>query len=1136
MNGRSSSVAALGRSVLGPNGGIPTSDTPSSRVPLLASSFGIHPGESPLAWLFFVYFLLLATCHYVCKSVRISTFVTSLEATQLPYAYLLVAVVSFPVLLLYLRLTARFSQPLLIAFFCFFQASGLLLFFWLFSLHEPAVAFAFYVWTTVAFGVGISQLWSYANHVFDARQARRLFAFIAAGGLIGAIPGGQIASLAGRLGGTRYALLVAAGLTLVIMGLVRMIESRRPPRARVTSSQAVLERVQAARGGLQILRESRLLLLIAVLTFLAMAINQMVDLQFSWVIQTSTENLDQRTTVFGNFFSLMGLIGFLVQILFTQRIHRVLGVGVGMRILPASVAFASFLMLVAFGMSQAVTLLAAYVLKLSDTAFRHSVEQSTRELLFMPVPSPLRIRAKAYIDVFVQRFAKGVAALALLPVPLGLLQPMHLSWMTLLVALGWLWITGLVRREYVLAFREGLKSGTVQDAPSLDLSDVTTVMTLVESLGSSDPRQVLHGLELLEHHRQYRLVTPLLLHHENAHVRRATLRMLAAGHRTDALQLIERAIGDDDAQVRSDAVQALAALKREDASEFMAARLADPDPRIRSAAVASLSDGSDRGLKEQALAVLGEMLADGDQVVRIEAAKALEQIPEPLGSRELVQLLYDTDQAVVPHAIAAVRCRLARDGPNPLYIPILISLMGNRRLKHAAREAVVAYGESAIEALILFMNAEEEQIWVRRAVPKTIALIGSPAAASGLVRSLNSQDGFLRRKIIEALCYLRARQPGIKIDKRTIARQIRLEAGWYLRTLADLWAVSAIHNARFAGPIVHWQTSGRVPTLLQQALAQRMTTAVGSVFGLLSLIYPSRDVEAAHRSLLSRDLRLRANALEYLDNTLSGSLRRDLFAVIDDAPPEDRLHRAAQQYGIQVEPAEVTLGRLLQADPGADPASVHLAFAAMHSVYADKVDEYYPVLKSIAQTSEDAVLRETAEWVLRQLRVQQPLPGAVSGNAERHAGDFPQGEMSMNQMAHIEKVVFLQVVDLFASCSAEQLVQLAAIAGNRQFAEGETIYARDEPPEAMYCVVEGIVDLDVPDEGSEIVERGDTFGVTDILSDRLRAGSATSRTTSTLLVIEAEDLFDLLANNIEIVRALFQQLTRSSSESGRRLL
>ena len=45
---------------------------------------------------------------------------------------------------------------------------------------------------------------------------------------------------------------------------------------------------------------------------------------------------------------------------------------------------------------------------------RYSLEQATRELLFLPVPSQARVKAKAFIDVFVQRGAKGMAALLLL--------------------------------------------------------------------------------------------------------------------------------------------------------------------------------------------------------------------------------------------------------------------------------------------------------------------------------------------------------------------------------------------------------------------------------------------------------------------------------------------------------------------------------------------------------------------------------------------------------------------------------------------------------------------------------------------------------------------------------------------------
>jgi hypothetical protein len=282
---------------------------------------------------------------------------------------------------------------------------------------------------------------------------------------------------------------------------------------------------------------------------------------------------------------------------------------------------------------------------------------------------------------------------------------------------------------------------------------------------------------------------------------------------------------------------------------------------------------------------------------------------------------------------------------------------------------------------------------------------------------------------------------------------------------------------------------------------------------------------------MSGDPRLRANALEYLDNTLSGTIRRDVFVVIDDAPAEEKLHKADQLFGIAVEPPEDTLGRLLQADPEGDPASVHLAFAAIHSVQVEKIERYYPVLRSIALTDEDALLRETAQWVLCRLGLPERQSGDRIGNERVAGADEQQGGPDVSHMAQIEKVVFLQSVDLFGMCNAEQLVQLAAIANDHEFESGETIYKRDEPPDAMYSVIDGTVELTGADGGQVALKRGDTFGVVDILSGSLRTGNAHAKVTSRILVIDAEDFFDLLSNNIEIVRALFRQLTMSSIET-----
>jgi AAA family ATP:ADP antiporter len=1087
---------------------------------------GIRPGEGSTAWLLFFYFFLLATIHYVGKSVRDSTYVDSLGATQLPFAYLAVALVSFPVLVLYARLTARFSQRLLIVSWSVIQAIGLVFFFWLFGYGSGWVSIAFYVWTAVAFGIGLSQYWSYANHRLDPRQARRLFAFIGAGGLLGAVPGGQIAKLMSVAYSTRSALLAAAALSLLTVGFVWLLERRRFQQPLVRRRTETMEQIRSARGGLRALRGSRLLLLIAALMFLATAVNQIVDLQFKWAVEEAKKvgGLEQLTTTFGDFYSVMGLLAFVFQIFFTQRIHRRLGVAFGLRVLPVSVAVSTVLLLLAYGPLMLAPLAAAYVLKLSETGFRHSVEQSSRELLFMPVPSPLRLQAKAFIDLFVQRVARGAAAILLLPVAYHKVGPEHVGWATLLLVVLWLWVTAQARREYVSAFRDGLRAGVMDQLPAVDVNDVTTITTLVEALGSADPRQVLHSLELLAVSGQHRLVPPLLLHHEDARVRRKVLAILAAARRTEAIPLVERAIADGDLEVRTAAIQSLTALKGGDAASWVLPRLEDPDPRIRAAAVASLSGMPDREMVERAEAVLNDLIASDQPDVRMEAAHAVAEIREPVAAGSVVQLLYDSNRSVVRAAINAVEKRLERDGPNPLYVPILISLMGNRRLRKPARDAIVAYGERAISALVLFMNAEEEQIWVRRAVPMTIAQINSPAAVTSLVDGLSSADPWIRRKIIEALAYLRTRHPEIRIRHDSVADEIRRDAYVYLRSLADLWSVSSWHEARFDGPYAQWQTAGRVPTLLQQVLAQRMATAVENIFRLLKLIHPPRDIEATYRSLGSGQQALRATALEYLDNSLTGGVRRDVFAAIDDTPIEDKLRRAAQLFDITTDTPEETLGRLLEPDPKFDPGAV-LTFAAIHAVYTERITDYYATVGDLVRDTDNPILRETAEWVIWKLGLQKE-PADSSDRADLAAG----GTADMKKMALIEKVVLLQGVDLFAACNAEQVLQLASIAREIWFKTGGLIYQRNEPPDALYCIVEGKVDL-AGDEGEPIRRgTGETFGVIDILRAQLRSRNATAATATHALVIEADDFFDLLATNVDIVRAMFTQLTLAISD------
>ena len=130
----------------------------------------------------------------------------------------------------------------------------------------------------------------------------------------------------------------------------------------------------------------------------------------------------------------------------------------------------------------------------------------------------------------------------------------------------------------------------------------------------------------------------------------------------------------------------------------------------------------------------------------------------------------------------------------------------------------------------------------------------------------------------------------------------------------------------------------------------------------------------------------------------------------------------------------------------------------------------------------------------------------------------------MPELARIETVVFLQSVDLFSYCKAEEVLRIAAIAQERTFSEGEKIYGVNDPADVFYSVVRGLVKVDAVNGNTAVFPPLSTFGGIDILRGRLRTDTAVAQADSLLLAIEADDFFDLLSNNIDIVKALFRHL------------
>ncbi|MEM1205496.1 MAG: HEAT repeat domain-containing protein, partial [Acidobacteriota bacterium] len=487
---------------------------------------------------------------------------------------------------------------------------------------------------------------------------------------------------------------------------------------------------------------------------------------------------------------------------------------------------------------------------------------------------------------------------------------------------------------------------------------------LVAGLGSADPREVRHSLDLLVDHGRGRLVPPVMLAHGDPGVRRRTLDILRRERRVDAAPRVEGLLADPEPEVRTAAVHALVALTTEDPRGLMEARLRDPDPRVRAVAVSYLAARSDPGPGGDLDVSLGGMLADPDPQVRLEATRALAEFDEPHGQAGLVQLLYDADLSVARGALGAVVRRCERGGRNPLYVPILVSHLRQRRLKHEARSALVGYGEEVVPALQHFLVDPQEAIWVRRALPKTIARIGGEAALRALTDSLGAADPFQRRKVIESLTHLRQtsaqRGEELRPEPGAILHQVGAECRAHLRGWLDLEALQRL------------DPSAR-DHLLHRLLRERLGDHVDNVFGMLELMFDAKGIRAAHRGLLG-DRSVRSHALEFLDNLLEGDLRQWTFAVIDDLPAAERTRLARRLFGLEPEGPHGTLSRLAGRRHPGDADAPWLTASALHFIHDQRLSAFYDLIHRSAEEDSDPLVLETTSL----LRARMALGDSAS--------------------------------------------------------------------------------------------------------------------------------------------------------------
>jgi len=295
-----------------------------------------------------------------------------------------------------------------------FLIANLIIFYFLMRTVSPTqnvwIGRAFFVWVSVFNLFIVTLFWAFMTDLFDSEQAKRLFAFIAVGGQLGAIAGPLFtASLVQRIGTPNLLLVAAAGLELAPW-CVKFFPTVNPdPNPnRPSREQEEKGAEQPIGGGIMTafthVARSPYLLGICLFMVLYAITSTFVYFQQADITRQHFHDRAARTAFFAQLDLAVNTLTIFGQLLITGRLLKWFGVGVTLAFLP----LLSFLGFIGMGLMPVLGLLA--VLQVMRRAGNFAITRPAREVLFTVLRREDKYKAKSFIDTFVYRTGDQIGA------------------------------------------------------------------------------------------------------------------------------------------------------------------------------------------------------------------------------------------------------------------------------------------------------------------------------------------------------------------------------------------------------------------------------------------------------------------------------------------------------------------------------------------------------------------------------------------------------------------------------------------------------------------------------------------------------------------------------------------------------
>ena len=1042
-------------------------------------SIKIKPKEKKSAFILGSLFFFVISAGITASAARDAIFLIKYDRSFLPLMFVAIAVTMYFVIPVYKSITRGKDQIFIITTSTLIFSTSLFLFQRILAGFGIPLLF---IWVEIINVLSIMQFWILAGEIYNPRQAKRLFSYIAAGGSLAAIFAGYLIKPYIRIYGSENLLNLSI---LFFFGTILIAQLMRGQNKKSTTKPKIKN---AKRTKINI---GEYLQSIAFMVGTVAFISKVIDYQFKIIAVNTYPDQNQLADFFGTYYMSTGIATLIMQFFVSGQLLTRFGVVVSLGILPLflGIGLMSFLI---YG-----TLAAIFFSKFSDQVFRFSTNSAVTEILWIPVSKTKKQAFKPLIDGSIKSGMEGLAGITIF----GLLyfgfisenDVSLLSQISLALILFWIWNNRKLGSGYINELMRAIKSRQLDLSKlEIDISDNQIIKTINKSLKSKKETEQIFALELIKDTPQYLWKNTLvkLFNSENNKLKEKIL--LSSWFNKDVISdniIIENL--NQKSPIKSLAILCAGDRKIIESISILENFLEDENFEIRaSSSISLLKMNSDH---KNANAVLTSLLNSNENKI---IEKALELL---INSDNLINI--DRLNKFLNHHSIEIRKKAIKVSKSYSSIDLINPLLNNLSIPSLTDDIVKALEKksqsSTLKKISKLIKLENSSIKLKKGIFKILRAYQNQESIALLLLGLREKDTSIVSVAADSL-YLISKSKHIdnstihKVDKH-IDRIARY--GYMLHIFKSHLKLD--QNSLLLIDHIDNDLKDIIPILLK----------------LGTLKNPEIPLETYIQYFLSQDEDLLPIVLELVESVFKKENRNIIIPLIDIG--SDKINKGYGLYPNIFDSKEKVLINWVDSDhEWKSIISIYYLLNSDQKNTLDKVN-WSEVKTDIFSNN---IFNQNQLFVLKKYYQPNQLL-----NEEK--------EMYSN----LEKTIILKSVNLFKNIPGNVLSKVAQIASEVHLEPNQNLFKKDELGNSMFIIVSGSIIVHQNNRILTQLEKGSFLGEMSLLDHKPRSADATSKPETILLEISQEGFYELLIKNPEIMRQIMKELTHRIREMNTRL-